>query len=357
MRVDLGWSYATAGTLNTSNALGYLVGALASPLVLRRSSPTRCLRWSAALTAATLLACAATASPLHLGVLRAAGGASAAVLFVAGGLLAAQLADASARPSAALGIFYAGVGPGVLLSALLAPPVLADPAAWRLGWLALGGLTAACAVVAGRSAGRIQPVNAPTGRDGGTARTALGWAATSFALFGLGYIPFMTFVVAYWRESGGTIAVVTMLWAILAIAATLSGWFLHRWLDDPARGLVHLLLLVTVGAAFPLASTSVVVLGLSSALFGAGFLAVTAAITQLVREQRPSHQRHRTLAGFTSIFAAGQIAGPVLTGGLADHLGLRGGLAVAAGFLLLSVLAAVAHRRTAHSSTSAPGVA
>ena len=36
MRADLGWSYFTAGAINTVNAAGYLVGALLTPLAMRR---------------------------------------------------------------------------------------------------------------------------------------------------------------------------------------------------------------------------------------------------------------------------------------------------------------------------------
>lgn len=39
MREDLGWSYTLAGGMNTINALGYLLGALATPLLLRRYAP------------------------------------------------------------------------------------------------------------------------------------------------------------------------------------------------------------------------------------------------------------------------------------------------------------------------------
>ena len=34
MRADLGWSYTLAGGMNTANALGYLIGALATPWLL-----------------------------------------------------------------------------------------------------------------------------------------------------------------------------------------------------------------------------------------------------------------------------------------------------------------------------------
>jgi predicted MFS family arabinose efflux permease len=38
MREDLDWSYLVAGTMNTANALGYFIGALSSPAMMRRMS-------------------------------------------------------------------------------------------------------------------------------------------------------------------------------------------------------------------------------------------------------------------------------------------------------------------------------
>ena len=46
MRADLGWSYTLAGAMNTANAVGYLVGALATPLLLRRLHPGDLLLWA-----------------------------------------------------------------------------------------------------------------------------------------------------------------------------------------------------------------------------------------------------------------------------------------------------------------------
>ena len=36
MRDDLGWSYLVLGAMNTAHALGYLLGALTLPLIIRR---------------------------------------------------------------------------------------------------------------------------------------------------------------------------------------------------------------------------------------------------------------------------------------------------------------------------------
>jgi predicted MFS family arabinose efflux permease len=41
MRADLGWSYALAGAMNTANALGYFLGALACPWLMRRFGPSQ----------------------------------------------------------------------------------------------------------------------------------------------------------------------------------------------------------------------------------------------------------------------------------------------------------------------------
>ena len=53
MRDDLGWTYALAGAMNTSNAAGYLLGALLTPVLLRHASPGRVMVWGT--VAATVL--------------------------------------------------------------------------------------------------------------------------------------------------------------------------------------------------------------------------------------------------------------------------------------------------------------
>lgn len=55
------------------------------------------------------------------------------------------------------------------------------------------------------------------------------------------------------------------------------------------------------------------------------------------------------LARFTVLFATGQVAGPVVTGLLADHVGLRGGLGVSAAVLVLAT--AAAWRQHTHTET------
>jgi predicted MFS family arabinose efflux permease len=56
MRADLGWSYLTAGAMNTANAAGYLLGALLLPRTLARVDARRVLLVGSAGTALMLAA-------------------------------------------------------------------------------------------------------------------------------------------------------------------------------------------------------------------------------------------------------------------------------------------------------------
>jgi predicted MFS family arabinose efflux permease len=117
MRADLGWSYLTAGTMNTVNALGYLVGALLLPRLLRRWPARVLFLAGSAATAALLAAHGLVLGDKALLTLRLLSGLASALTFVCGGLLAARLGSApvehgSPRLSAALvlGLYYGGTG-------------------------------------------------------------------------------------------------------------------------------------------------------------------------------------------------------------------------------------------------------
>ena len=54
MRSDLGWTYTLAGGMNTANALGYFLGALATPWLMRRLGPSTLL-WAGALLVSSFM--------------------------------------------------------------------------------------------------------------------------------------------------------------------------------------------------------------------------------------------------------------------------------------------------------------
>ena len=125
MRADLGWSYTLAGAMNTVNALGYLLGALATPALLRRWSPGALLLGGSVLATLFMGLCGFFLDAAPLLLQRLLAGVASAFMFITGGLMAARLGALDARRSALLlGLYYGGTGWGISLSALLVPAVL-----------------------------------------------------------------------------------------------------------------------------------------------------------------------------------------------------------------------------------------
>jgi predicted MFS family arabinose efflux permease len=348
MRDDLGWSFALAGTLSTANALGYLVGALLAAPLAARAGSQRAFIGGLGLTALSLLLSAATLDVDVLVLLRAAAGVSSAVAFIAGAALAAR---ASPSPSASiLAIYFGGAGLGIAASSLVVPPLveLAWPHAWRLAWLALGLVAAASLPPAVVAASRV-PASLPvSGR--GTARWSprtLAPTLGAFALFGAGYIVYMTFIVAQLRSEGLAPDVVSSFWAVLGGAACASafGWgaFLGRL--PGGRGPALVLGMVLLGAALPFVVSGVLASFASAVVFGGAFMGFPTAVSALVKRVLPARAWTAAISMMTVVFALGQIAGPIVGGVLADGSGgVRAALGLAVGLLAGAMLIATAQR-------------
>lgn len=362
MRQDLDWSYTLAGAMNTANAVGYLLGAFAAPWLLRRMAPTRLL-WVSACLATVCMAMGGVLLQAHaLLAQRLVAGVISAALFVAGGLLATRVAAlAPRRGGLMLGIYYGGTGWGIAASALVVPVVLdaaAVPHVWQWAWWAMALVCALmlwplCAAV--RALGRTLPAPA-VGGAGVASLSAVPWrslapALVGYALFGLGYIGYMTFVVALLREQGMGTGAVTLFYALLGMAVVASPaiWasFMDRCRGGQALALFNALLgLATLLPALTQAWPVVLASGL---LFGLVFQSLVASTTVLVRHNLPQALWAGGISLFTIMFAVGQIFGPTLVGSIADAAGsLRWGLVFSACTLWLG--AAVAWRQRAFSS-------
>jgi predicted MFS family arabinose efflux permease len=345
MRADLGWTYFTAGAMNTLNAAGYLAGALLAPVALRRFDARTWMLAGGLFAALALALHGATRDDSVLYLLRLVCGSGSAASFVGGGLLAARLAAAS--PAAAglvLGIYYGGVGLGIVASALLVPPLAALAAdGWVWAWLALAVAAAAATALTalGTRAMRAPPLP-------GAPHVPLAWGPfacglAGYTMFGLGYIGYMTFIVTLLREQGLSTPAITAFYILLGCGVLVSPWLWAGLLQRHSDGRPLALLngLLAVATVLPVLSSHPLMVFASGALFGAVFLSVVASTTALVRHNSQPAAWPSGIAAFTVVFAAGQIVGPSLVGLIADGSGgLARGLAVSAGLLALgSVLA------------------
>jgi predicted MFS family arabinose efflux permease len=377
MRTDLGWSYFTAGAMNTANAAGYLVGALLAPPVLRAVDARRFMLGGGLATAALLMAHAWTREDAVLLALRWGCGVASAASFVGGGLLAARLAQQMpARSGLVLGVYYGGVGLGIVASALGVPPILETPTrGWPEAWAALGalafGLTAVTAAATGTLAAPPHPGATRVSFD----RRPFGFGLAGYGLFGIGYIGYMTFIITLLREQGLGPSAVVAFYITLGLGVMASSWIWAGLLQRHRGGRPLALLngLLALATALPLlADTSPVgasggasispaqwaLTFASGLLFGTVFLSVVASTTALVRHNAPPAAWPAGIAAFTIVFAVGQIVGPSVVGWIADgEGGLARGFAFSAAALLVGALLAALQRPlrqggTAQSPTS-----
>ena len=356
MREDLGWSYTLAGGMNTVNALGYLLGALATPWLLRRVAPGTVLVAGAVLASVFMALSGFFVDAVPLLLQRLLAGVASALVFIAGGLLAARLgAQAAGRGGLLLGLYYGGTGWGISLSALLVPAVLAAapaPHAWAWAWWALALASAVATGLLLWPARRLQalaaaaPVAEAFNVQHPPARVswrALAPALLGYGLFGVGYIGYMTFVVALLREQGRGAGEVTLFYALLGLAVVLSSRIWAGLLDRSRGGeaLARLNALLGVATILPAITGAWPVVLASGLLFGGVFLSVVASTTALVRHNLPQALWASGISAFTIVFAAGQIVGPTVVGWIADGPGgLARGLVFSACALWVGALVA-----------------
>ncbi len=352
MRADLGWSYALAGTMNTANALGYFLGALCTPWLLRRMDAGKVLISGAACASVFMaLSGFVTATPALLAQ-RLLAGVASALVFIAGGLLAARLgAREPTRSGFLIGLYYGGTGFGIVLSAALVPWVLAQADgqlhAWRWAWWVLAMVCVLVSVaLLGPARAMVQPAHNPA--SPGMAPVHFRWrpfgfALAAYTLFGMGYIGYMTFVVALLREQGSSTSAITMFYGSLGLAVVASSRIWAGLLDRYHNGRAMALLSALLGVAtiIPACTAFWPALLLSGLLFGGVFLSVVASTTALVRHNLPASAWASGISAFTTVFAAGQIVGPTVVGWIADGSGgLARGLVVSALALWLGAVLA-----------------
>jgi predicted MFS family arabinose efflux permease len=343
MRADLGWSYANAGAMNTANAVGYLAGALLAAPVAQRFGIKQTFLAGILITAAGIGASGLSA---HFGLLmslRVITGISGALTFVAGGSMTAAVAGAATRAPLALGIYFAGGGFGVTLSALTIP-LLLERLGWRGGWQVLGGLALAATAI-GLPALLRAPLPAQqssTARGSAWSPRSIGMELIGYVLFGAGYIAYATFIIAQLRSNSHfSPREISCFWALLGCAA-MAGVFV--WSPILARlkgglGAAAVIATVTLGAALPLISSGRPIAYLSAALFGGSFLSTITAVTSFARRAAPPEAWTRAIAALTVAFGAGQCIGPILSGYLSDGPnGVRAGLQISAAILLTAAV-------------------
>jgi predicted MFS family arabinose efflux permease len=166
-------------------------------------------------------------------------------------------------------------------------------------------------------------------------------------MFGVGYIGYMTFVIALLKEQGMGAATITWFYSVLGLAVIASSRIWARMLDrfQGGQSLAILNALLGVATILPALTAAPTLVFASGVMFGAIFLSVVASTTALVRHNLPPHAWSAGISAFTVVFALGQVIGPSVIGWIADGPGgLQRGLIFSALALLAGAMLASRQR-------------
>ncbi|MCW5236871.1 YbfB/YjiJ family MFS transporter [Verminephrobacter eiseniae] len=346
MRVELPGSFGLYGVIATLHLGSYLVGSMLTPLMLRRLSWRAVFVLAHLLVALGLLAQAQSASVEMLAAVRVFLGLATG-LGVLSALGSALESVEPQRRMAASAIIWTGVAVGMVLSAPAGSWALEQAGRWRtvsmgcavpaLVFALIGGLVAFPTNAAARApAPKVRIIDGLRQlRDS----TFLLWA---YALYGFAYFVYATFVLA--RLVGGlagTGATAVWLWtafgATAAIGSLALPLIMHGRLRSHAMtatvGIGALGALTSLGGGNGFAIAGAMLVGL-------GLTATPAVASAYARERVDTVVGPSALAVATIACAAGQMAGPILTGVVIDVFGLESmTVLVLVGYTLAAVFA------------------
>lgn len=266
-----------AGRIGMVNLLGFLLGAGLSVQLAARLSRRHVLTGAVAVCLTGLALSAVPYGFLWLAVMRGLVGFTTGLIMVLSLSLIAETAPASRRPTAA-SFMFAGVGLGILMSAVIVPALVVRglEVAWA-GLAAAGAVAAAVAVWGWRgatdkpSAPRAMPGDTMSGRSSlrsGRMQALL----LAHALFSMGIVPHTLYWVDFLaRGLDLGLVVGGFYWSVVGVFAILGPIltaFLARWVGT-ARALFIGFFALALGIAAPALWPSSAVLLLSSMLFGA----------------------------------------------------------------------------------------
>jgi len=348
MKSEIGWNYAQAGWLNTANALGYVIGAILTMILIRNVSPARLFAFGLITTTLALLATGLNANMSWQTLWRILAGVFGAMSFSTAGALTAMLFPNEPKKNAlAIAILFgSGGGLGIVLAGASLPLMLEKlgPSAWSTAWILLGIISLLFLPLGLWAASQVRsPVQSKTSAIPLPLSQMIPELA-GYAGFGLGYIVYLTFLSAWMTDHAASASFITLIWVILGLSICFSPIIWGPILTRYSSGLPLALILtcIAIGSALPVLINNTITLLISALVFGLSVFMAPGAVTSFTRQNLPPQSWARAMSLFTVVFAIAQTMGPYgagLVGDIFNDIGVS--LLVAAGLLLAGALIAL----------------
>ncbi len=328
MREDLGLSYQQAGTLGTVTALGYLCLVMVAGVTAGRVGGRNTVLLGVLLVTVGFAGLSVASDYRVLLALMALLGFGTAFGYTP--LVSLLSSWFPERRGVVIGLLNGGVGAGMLISGVLIPyaPEVFGDAGWRVTWaaFAVGGAAVLLAVLAfvhnppqsGVQGQGHRPDRAAVFRNRHVLLVGL-----VYGVLGTTYIVQVVFMYSFALESGISGVVAGRLAAIMGALGMVSS-LVWGWLSDRVgRGAALMLSMVLyfVGMTVPVALPTLSGFAAHYLVLGIAVSGVFTTILAASTEHVAARDAPLAVSFVTVFMAAGQLAGPVMAGGLIDWTG------------------------------------
>jgi MFS family permease len=341
MQLQTGLTDAAAGGLAAINYAGYISGALAVAWIDDVRWRHRLYGWGLWLALLTTAGMALTTWMPAWGLSRYLGGlCGAAGMLLGSGLVLGWLMRQGRRPE--LGLYFIGIGLGVVVSALGAWAMSFYWPLWSSQWMAFAALGLLFFVPAWFWRPPVPVALAPAAGYLAGPTVSRRWMLTmagSYFAAGWGFVISATFTVAIVEREPALAGQGALAWALVGLAAmpAVFVWdqVARRWGDT--RALLLAFGLQTAAVVLPAVSGSLAAALLGAVGYGATFIGIVSLTLALVGRRAPQNPG-KAMARLTLSYGAAQMVAPVVAGAMAQATGtFKGALWLTALVLLLGM--------------------
>lgn len=333
---------ASSGYLAAINYLGYMAGALLAASLSNLQLKDRLYRLGLIVAIVSTLGMALTENLYLWSFWRfMAGLSSAGSMLIASGLIMHWLISHQQR--AELGVHFAGLGLGIAMSAMLVEVMLQLHLTWQSQWLVLAAIGGLLAIPAWYWLPKPSPSLLPTqGKlsDLPSSNRFIRIMLLSYFCAGYGYVLSATFIVTIVERMPGLSGSGNLSFVVLGLAAAPAVllWDLIARKTGYLYAIILALVLQTVAIILPLSFTTLAVVLVSAALFGATFIGVVSLVLTMAGRLYPSKPA-KLMGKMTLAYGLAQVLAPAITGVIAEKTGsFTPGLYLAAVLLSIAVL-------------------
>ncbi|MES2537679.1 MAG: YbfB/YjiJ family MFS transporter [Pseudomonadota bacterium] len=268
--IDAQWtSTAGAAQLAAANLIGYMIGALGGHRLALKTGAACTIRGALVTVLLSMLSCSVNLGLEWLWFWRLAAGIAGGMLMILAVPYAASRVPVAVRGKA-IGVVFAGIGGGIILSGFVVPLLGAEhPGA---AWLALSACVALALAFAWPRFSAPETPAAPAPRGRLMPRGALLALLLAYALDAIGYLPHTVFWVEYLVHGlHRPVSTGGIFWALFGAGAVigplLSGYAADRF--GFRNTLIACFAVKALAVGLPLVSTSTFALFVSSLVVGA----------------------------------------------------------------------------------------